>query len=201
VTGGDSGIGRAVAVGFAREGARVAIAYLDEHSDAQETLNAMELEGAECFAMAGDIGNENYCKALVGNVVEHFGSIDILINNAADQHATADFTEIGVDQIERTFRTNVFGYFLVTREALKLMKPGAAIVNTTSVTAYKGSAELVDYTATRGAIVACTRSLSKALVDRGIRVNAVAPGPIWSPLILASFDEDRTVRPFRFVRT
>lgn len=191
ITGGDSGIGRAVAVAFAREGAKVGIVYLDEHEDAKETIRHIEAEGSEGFAMAGDVGDERFCRSAVEQTLSRFGRIDILVNNAAEQHVTKDFAEIPTDQIERTFRTNVFGYFLMTREALKHMGEGASIVNTTSVTAYKGSSELIDYAATRGAIVAFTRSLSQALVEKGIRVNAVAPGPIWTPLIPASFDAER----------
>jgi NAD(P)-dependent dehydrogenase (short-subunit alcohol dehydrogenase family) len=199
ISGGDSGIGRAVAVAFAREGASVVVLYLDEHEDAQETIRLIEAEGAEGLALAGDIGDEAFCREAVARAVERFGGIDVLVNNAAEQHPTEDFGDIPTSRIERTFRTNVFGPFFVTREALGVMRPGASIVNTTSVTAYKGSAELIDYAATRGAIVAFTRSLSQALVGRGIRVNAVAPGPIWTPLIPASFDEDRVARHGRDV--
>lgn len=194
ISGGDSGIGRAVAVAMAREGANVAILYLDEHEDAEETVRLMEAEGADCFALAGDIGDERFCINAVRQAAERFGRIDILVNNAAEQHEIKDFTDISAAQIEMTFRTNVFGYFLLTREALKRMEAGSAIVNTTSVTAFKGSAELIDYAATRGAIVAFTRSLAQALCERGIRVNAVAPGPIWTPLIPASFNEERTAQ-------
>jgi NAD(P)-dependent dehydrogenase (short-subunit alcohol dehydrogenase family) len=194
ISGGDSGIGRAVAVAFAREGADVAILYLDEHDDARETIRHVEAEGRRGLAICGDIGDEQVCIRAVADVVEAFGKLDILVNNAAEQHVVKDFATIEAAQIERTFRTNVFGYFLLTREALKRMESGAAIVNTTSVTAYKGSSELIDYAATRGAIVAFTRSLSQALAEKGIRVNAVAPGPIWTPLIPASFDEERTAK-------
>ena len=191
VTGGDSGIGRAVAVAFAREGANVAIIYLNEHDDARETLGHVEREGAKGMILAGDIGDEAFCERAVRETCSQLGSLDILVNNAAEQHEVEDFTQIETAQIERTFRTNVFGYFFMTRAALKVMESGSCIVNTTSVTAYKGSSELIDYASTRGAIVAFTRSLSQALVEKGIRVNAVAPGPIWTPLIPASFDEER----------
>lgn len=194
ISGGDSGIGRAVAVAFAREGADVAILYLDEHDDAGETIRHVEAEGARGLAISGDVGDEATCVRAVQETVDRFGRLDILVNNAAEQHVVKDFAEIEAAQIERTFRTNVFGYFLLAREALKRMQKGAAIVNTTSVTAYKGSPELIDYSATRGAIVAFTRSLSQALVDKGIRVNGVAPGPIWTPLIPASFDAEKTAK-------
>jgi NAD(P)-dependent dehydrogenase (short-subunit alcohol dehydrogenase family) len=191
ITGGDSGIGRAVAVGMAREGASVAIVYLEEESDAEETLRLLRDEGAECTAIMGDIGDEEFCRKAVEHTVSTLGGLDILVNNAAEQHVVEEPLEIPASQLERTFRTNVFGYFFMTKAALHHIKKGGAIVNTTSVTAYKGSKELIDYSATRGAIVAFTRSLSQALADRGIRVNAVAPGPIWTPLIPASFDAER----------
>jgi NAD(P)-dependent dehydrogenase (short-subunit alcohol dehydrogenase family) len=193
ITGGDSGIGRAVAVAMAREGASIAIAYLEEHEDARETLRLVEAEGREAIAIAGDQGFEGHCRAVVETTVERFGRIDILVNNAAEQHECDEITEISAEQLERTFRTNVFGYFFMTKAALpQLEKVEGTIINSTSVTAYKGSPKLLDYAATRGAIVAFTRSLSVALLDRGIRVNGVAPGPIWTPLIPASFDADRT---------
>lgn len=191
ITGGDSGIGRAVAVGFAREGADVAIAYLDEHEDAEFTRVHVEAEGTRALLLAGDIGDEAFCAHAVEETIARFGRLDVLINNAAEQHQVKDFRDIDGATIRRTFATNVFGYFYMTREALKVMKPGASIVNTTSVTAYKGNPDLIDYAATRGAIVAFTRSLSQQLVEQGIRVNAVAPGPIWTPLIPASFPEEK----------
>jgi NAD(P)-dependent dehydrogenase (short-subunit alcohol dehydrogenase family) len=192
ITGGDSGIGRAVAVLFAREGANVAIVYLEEHEDAKETARAVEAEGRKCLSLAGDIGEEAFCQEAVRKTVERFGGLDVLVNNAAEQHEQESLEDIAKEQLERTFRTNVFGYFFMTKAALEHLKEGSAIVNTTSVTAYKGSPQLVDYSATRGAIVAFTRSMSQQLVGRGIRVNAVAPGPIWTPLIPASFDPERT---------
>lgn len=191
ITGGDSGIGRAVAVGMAHEGASIAIVYLDEHEDAVETVRLVREEGGTAIKIAGDIGSEAFCEAAVAETVEALGRIDILVNNAAEQHVVKEPLEIEASQLERTFRTNVFGYFFMTKMALRHMKPGSSIVNTTSVTAYRGSKELIDYAATRGAIVAFTRSLALSLVEKGIRVNAVAPGPIWTPLIPASFDAER----------
>jgi NAD(P)-dependent dehydrogenase (short-subunit alcohol dehydrogenase family) len=187
VTGGDSGIGRAVAIAFAREGADVAIVYLDEHEDAEETRRLVEEEGRRCETIAGDVGDAAFCRAAVERTVDTLGRLDILVNNAAEQHVREDIAEIPEDQIERTFRTNVFSMFFLVQAALPHMGEGASIVNTTSVTAYKGNPLLLDYSATKGAIVAFTRSLSQGLVDRGIRVNAVAPGPIWTPLIPATF--------------
>ncbi|MBS7539194.1 SDR family oxidoreductase [Ancylobacter lacus] len=194
ISGGDSGIGRAVAVGMAREGADVAIVYLDEHEDAARTLALIEAEGRRAMSLAGDIGSESFCAEIVRKVIAQFGRLDILVNNAAEQHVVEEPLEIPAEQLERTFRTNVFGYFYLTKMALRHMPEGSAIVNTTSVTAYKGNKTLIDYSATRGAIVAFTRALSQALVERRIRVNAVAPGPIWTPLIPASFDAEHTAR-------
>lgn len=188
ITGGDSGIGRATAVALAREGASVAIIYLEEDGDAEETIELIEQEGQAGLMISGDIGNEAFCKKAVGKVIRKFGRLDILINNAAEQHETKKPLDIDAKQLERTFRTNVFGYFFMTKAALHYMKKGDVIINTTSVTAYKGHKTLIDYAATRGAIVAFTRSLSEALIDKGIRVNGVAPGPIWTPLIPASYD-------------
>lgn len=193
ITGGDSGIGRAVARAMAREGAEIAIAYLEEHADARETCARVADEGRETLAVAGDIGDPAHAGALVAQVLAQFGRLDILVNNAAEQHECDDLTEITPDQLERTFRSNVFGYFYVTQAALPALRESrGAIINTTSVTAYRGSPKLIDYAATRGAVVAFTRSLSIALQKDGVRVNAVAPGPIWTPLIPASFDEERT---------
>jgi NAD(P)-dependent dehydrogenase (short-subunit alcohol dehydrogenase family) len=190
VTGGDSGIGRAVAVAFAREGADVAILYLDEHSDAEETEAMVAEEGRRSVTIAGDIGDEAHCAAAVSQAVRDLGRLDVLVNNAAEQHPVDDITQISREQLERTFRTNVFSIFSMTIAALAYLGEGAAIINTASVTAYKGNPKLIDYSATKGAIVAFTRALSASLVDRGIRVNAVAPGPVWTPLIPASFDAE-----------
>jgi NAD(P)-dependent dehydrogenase (short-subunit alcohol dehydrogenase family) len=191
VTGDDSGIGRAVAIAFAREGADVAIAYLDEHEDARETQAAVEKEGRRCTTMAGDVGDDRWCRRLVELTVERLGRLDVLVNNAAEQHPQDSLEKISADQLERTFRTNVFAMFFLTKAALAHLSAGAAIINTASVTAYRGSPHLLDYAATKGAIVAFTRSLSKALSDRKIRVNAVAPGPIWTPLIPSTFSPDK----------
>ena len=194
VTGGDSGIGRAVAIGFAKEGADVVILYKDEHQDAEETKRHVEAVGRKCLAIPGDVGDPGFCRQAVEQVAQFLGGrIDLLVNNAAEQHICKDFAEIPEEQVERTFRTNIFGYFWMAKYALRHMQDGAAIINTTSVTAYKGSGGLIDYASTKGAIVAFTRSLSQNLFEqRKIRVNAVAPGPIWTPLIPASFDEQST---------
>lgn len=194
ITGGDSGIGRAVAVAYAKEGADLLVCYYDEHGDAKETQRLVQAEGRRCELLAGDIGDESHCDEVVARAVQAFGRIDILVNNAAEQHVAKRLEDIGTEQLERTFRTNFFGMFLLTRAALPHMDSGAAIVNTTSVTAYRGSPGLIDYSATKGAIVAFTRSLSKSLAERGIRVNAVAPGPIWTPLIPASFSAEEVAK-------
>jgi NAD(P)-dependent dehydrogenase (short-subunit alcohol dehydrogenase family) len=194
VTGGDSGIGRAVAVGFAKEGADVVVLYLDEHQDAEETRRHVEAAGRKCLLIPGDVGDFAHCQQAVRRAAEFLGGrIDVLVNNAAEQHEEQNFEEIEPAQVEKTFRTNIFAYFWMAKNALQFMPEGGAIINTTSVTAYKGSPQLIDYASTKGAIVAFTRSLSDALLkQRRIRVNAVAPGPIWTPLIPASFDEKRT---------
>ena len=187
ITGGDSGIGRAVAVAMAREGALISILYLEEHEDAQETVRLVEREGSRAILFAGDVGDEMFCWESVERTYEQFGRVDILVNNAGEQHEVDDPMELDAAQIERTFRTNVFGFFHMARACLQYMERGASIINTTSIAAYRGHKALIDYASTKGAIVALTRSLSQALVDRGIRVNGVAPGPIWTPLIPASF--------------
>ena len=187
VTGGDSGIGRAVAIAFAKEGADVAILYLDERRDAEETVRLIEEAGQKALAIAGDVGDEKFCHKAVRRVVNEFKRLDIVVNNAAEQHVLDDLEKITARQLEQTFRTNLFAYFYLTQAALPHLKEGAAIVNSTSVTAFRGSKHLVDYASTKGAILAFTRSLAQQLVDKGIRVNAVAPGPIWTPLIPASF--------------
>ncbi len=190
ITGGDSGIGRAVAVAFASEGADVAIVYLDEHTDAEETRRQIEEEGGRCVAIAGDIGDPAFCTEAAKRSMEELGGLDILVNNAAEQHETEDFARIPLDQVERTFRTNVLSMFYLTRTVLPFLEEGDSIINTASITAYQGHKTLIDYAATKGAIVAFTRSLALHLADRGIRVNGVAPGPIWTPLIPASFDAE-----------
>lgn len=187
ITGGDSGIGRAVAIAFAKEGADVAIVYLEEKKDASETKSLVEEQGRKCLLIAGDVGDEEFCRRAVEQTVKEFGKIDILVNNAAEQHPQESIEKITEEQLERTFRTNIFSFFFMTKAAMKHLKKGAAIINTSSVTAYKGSAHLLDYSSTKGAITAFTRSLSQALADRGIRVNGVAPGPIWTPLIPSTF--------------
>ncbi len=191
ITGGDSGIGRAVAIFYAKEGADVAILYLNEHDDAKETKRLVEEQGRRAVTIAGDIGDENFCQQAVQQAVDALGKLDILVNNAAEQHPQESILDISKEQLERTFRTNIFGMFFMTKAAMKHLHEGSAIVNTTSVTAYKGNPQLLDYSSTKGAIVAFTRSLSQSLVKQGIRVNAVAPGPIWTPLIPATFPEDK----------
>jgi NAD(P)-dependent dehydrogenase (short-subunit alcohol dehydrogenase family) len=187
VTGGDSGIGRAVAVLYAKEGADVAIVYLNEHKDARETKRLVEAQGRKCLLIAGDIGREKFCRAAVAETKRALGRIDILVNNAAEQHPQESITKITERQLERTFRTNIFAMFFLTKAVMPHFKKGGVIVNCASVTAYQGSPELLDYSATKGAIVAFTRSLSQALAEKKIRVNAVAPGPIWTPLIPSTF--------------
>jgi NAD(P)-dependent dehydrogenase (short-subunit alcohol dehydrogenase family) len=176
ITGGDSGIGRAVAIAYAKEGADVAIVYLDEHEDAIETQRLVETAGQQFLAIAGDLGDESFCQQVVSKVVDRFGKIDILVNNAAEQHPQDSIEKITAAQLERTFRTNIFAMFYLTKAVLPYMKAGGAVINSTSQTAYRGNASLIDYSATKGAIVAFTRSLSQSLVSRNIRVNAVAPG-------------------------
>ena len=191
ITGGDSGIGRAVAVLYAVEGADVSIAYLEEHADAEETKRMVEEEGRRCLTIAGDLGDEAHCREVVAKTVQELGALHVLVNHAGEQHVQERFEDIGTEQLERTFRTNVFSMFHLTKAALEHLPEGGAIINTTSVTAYQGNPSLIDYSATNGAIVSLTRALSQSLVDRGIRVNAVAPGPIWTPLIPATFDPEK----------
>lgn len=191
ITGGDSGIGRAVAIAYAKEGADVAIIYLNEHEDAKETQRRVEQEGRKCLTMAGDIGEEGFCQQAVQETIRTLGKLDILVNNAAEQHPQESIEKISAEQLERTFRTNIFSMFYLTKAALPHLKEGSAIVNSTSVTAYKGNPQLLDYSTTKGAIVAFTRSLSQALISKGIRVNGVAPGPIWTPLIPSTFPPEK----------
>ncbi|HMW30686.1 MAG TPA: SDR family oxidoreductase [Plasticicumulans sp.] len=190
ISGGDSGIGRAVALAFAREGADVTILYFNEHQDAHETVRLIEAEGRQCLAIDGDIGKPAFCRSAVAQTIERFGRLDVLVNNAAEQYPQERIEDISPEQLERTFRTNLYGQFFLIQAALAHLHEGAAIINTTSVTAYHGSPKLLDYSATKGAIVAFTRSLALSLLERGIRVNAVAPGPIWTPLIPATFSAD-----------
>jgi NAD(P)-dependent dehydrogenase (short-subunit alcohol dehydrogenase family) len=191
ITGGDSGIGRAVAILFAKEGADVAISYLNEHKDAEETRRLVEEQQRRCITIAGDVGDEAFCRSAVERTVSELGRLDVLVNNASEQHPQESLEDITAEQLERTFRTNVFGYFFMAKAALKHLREGSCIINTASVTAYKGSAELLDYSATKGAEVAFTRSLSQNLAEKKIRVNGVAPGPIWTPLIPSTFDEEK----------
>nr|WP_304213323.1 SDR family oxidoreductase [Fredinandcohnia onubensis] len=194
ITGGDSGIGKAVAIHYAKEGANVVIVYLDEHEDAKETKRQVEEEGQKCLLLSGDIGNEEFCKEIVKKTIDTFGQLDILVNNAAEQHPQKSISAITAEQLEKTFRTNIFSYFYLTKAALPHLKQGSSIINTASVTAYKGNEQLVDYSATKGAVVSFTRSLSMQLVGKGIRVNGVAPGPIWTPLIPSTFTSDQVAK-------
>ena len=191
ITGGDSGIGRAVAVAYAKEGADVAIVYLNEHEDANETRRLVEEAGRKCVLIAGDIGDEAFCKDAVQQTLSSLGHLEVLVNNAAEQHPQESILDISAEQLERTFRTNIFAMFYMVKAALPHLKENARIINTTSVTAYRGSPQLLDYSSTKGAIVAFTRSLSQALAEKKILVNGVAPGPIWTPLIPSTFTEDK----------
>jgi NAD(P)-dependent dehydrogenase (short-subunit alcohol dehydrogenase family) len=192
ITGGDSGIGRAVALLFAQEGADIAISYLSEQRDADEVKRLVEEEfGQKCLLLIGDIRKERQCEKIVTNTIKTFGRLDILVNNAATQTEQKSLTNISDDQLYETFETNIFSMFRITKFALPYLKKGSCIINTTSVTAYRGSPSLIDYSATKGAIVTFTRSLAHSLIDKGIRVNGVAPGPIWTPLIVGSFDKKK----------
>lgn len=195
ITGGDSGIGRAVAIAYAKEGADVAIVYLNENEDARKTQREVEQEGRKCLLIAGDLGDEVFAQQAVQQTIDHLGALDILINNAAEQHPQQDITDITAQQLEKTFRTNIFAMFYVTQAAMPHLKKGSAIINTASITAYRGNPQLIDYSATKGAIVSFTRALSMNNVGKkGIRVNAVAPGPIWTPLIPSTFDKEQVAK-------
>jgi len=191
VTGGDSGIGKSVVLHFAKEGADIVICYLEEEQDAENTKALVEKEGRKCKLIPGDVGQEQHCIHVIQQVMEEFGKIDILVNNAAEQHPQKSLLDITESQLEKTFRTNIYAYFFLTKAALPHLKAGSSIINTASITAYAGSPELLDYSATKGAIVSFTRSLSKSLAAQRIRVNGVAPGPIWTPLIPATFDAEK----------
>ncbi|QCJ42873.1 SDR family oxidoreductase [Bacillus sp. S3] len=190
ITGGDSGIGRAVSIAFAKEGANVVIMYLSENHDAEETKQLVEEQGVRCLLLSGDIGDETFCQEAVQQTVDELGGLDLLVNNAGEQHPQESIVDISTDQLEKTFRTNIFSMFHLTKAALPHLKAGSAIINTTSITAYKGHPTLVDYSATKGAITSFTRSLAIQLAEKGIRVNGVAPGPIWTPLIPSTFTEE-----------
>lgn len=190
ISGGDSGIGRAVAIAYAKEGADVVIAYLNEHDDANETKARIEQLGHRCLVVAGDVGDEAFCQKTINQTIQTYGKINILVNNAGEQHPQNSLLDVTAAQLERTFRTNIFSYFFLTKASLPHLKSGSVIINTTSVTAYEGHDQLIDYSATKGAVVSFTRSLSESLCKLGIRVNGVAPGPIWTPLIPASFQAD-----------
>ncbi|WP_243291298.1 SDR family oxidoreductase [Bacillus sp. FJAT-47783] len=191
ITGGDSGIGRAVAVRFAQEGADIVISFFNEQPDANETKQVVESYGRKCLLLAGDIADDSVCKHIIKQTIEHFGRLDILVNNAAEQHPQKDIEHISKEQLIRTFETNLFSYFYLTKAALPYLKRGSAIINTSSVTAYEGNEQLIDYSATKGAVTTFTRSLAKSLVGKGIRVNGVAPGPIWTPLIPSTFSSEK----------
>ncbi len=194
ITGGDSGIGRAVAVAFAKEGAKVAVGYLDEDRDAKETAKYIENLGGEALLLPGDIGNADFCKDAVDQVVKMFGRLDILVNNAAEQHPQDTILDITQEQLEKTFRTNIYGMMFLVQAALPHLKEGAAIINTGSVTSYEGHDTLIDYSATKGAIASLTRALARSLAKRKIRVNQVAPGPVWTPLVSSTFGEQKIGR-------
>ena len=189
ITGGDSGIGRSAAVHFAREGADVAIIYLEENADAEKTKELVEKEGRQCLLIEGDVSDDGFCADAVRQCTSSLGGLNIVVNNAAIQYSQENFANITAEQVKMTFETNIYGYFHIVRHALKHLQRGDTIINTSSVTAYRGSEHLVDYASTKGAIVSFTRSLAKMLAKKEIRVNGVAPGPIWTPLIPATFDD------------
>jgi NAD(P)-dependent dehydrogenase (short-subunit alcohol dehydrogenase family) len=194
ITGGDSGIGRSAALHFAREGADVAIVYYNEHKDAEETKKLIEKEGQKCFLISGDLKDEAFCKKAVAEAKKALGGLNILVNNAAVQYPKTEFKDITGKQVRDTFETNIISFFYVTREAMKHLKKGDCIINTTSVTAYRGSEHLIDYSSTKGAIVSFTRSASAMLAEKGIRVNGIAPGPVWTPLIPATFTSEEVAK-------
>ncbi|HHT20080.1 MAG TPA: SDR family oxidoreductase [Tissierellia bacterium] len=190
ITGGDSGIGRAAAVGFAKEGAKLVITYLDETQDAKDTVDYIKALGGDVTAVAGDIGHPAFCRRVVDQTLKTYGQLDILINNAGEQHPQSDISAITPKQLEKTFQTNVFGMFYLVQAALEHLEAGASIINVSSITAYQGSAGLLDYSSSKGAVASFTRSLAEKLAEKKIRVNAIAPGPIWTPLVPSTFDED-----------
>ncbi len=194
ITGGDSGIGRSVALHFAREGADIAIVYYNEDKDAADTKVMVEKEGQKCLLIKGDLRNEHFCNEAIEKTVKKFGKLNILVNNAAMQFPKTEFKDITAEQVRKTFDINIISFFYITREAMKYLQQGDSIINTTSVTAYRGSEHLIDYSSTKGAIVSFTRSTSAMLAEKGIRVNGVAPGPIWTPLIPASFEPDEVAK-------
>ncbi|KGO85624.1 short-chain dehydrogenase [Flavobacterium rivuli WB 3.3-2 = DSM 21788] len=194
ITGGDSGIGRSAAVHFAREGADVAIVYYNEHKDAEDTKALVEKEGSKCLIISGDLKDEGFCRQAVKDAAKELGGLNIIVNNAAVQYPQAEFKDITGDQVRETFETNIISFFYITREALNYIKEGDTIINTASVTAYRGSEHLIDYSSTKGAIVSFTRSTSAMLAEKGIRVNGVAPGPIWTPLIPSTFTAEQVAQ-------